>query len=59
MTQRERVVAIGLLTARELDMLGSGFRRAFPIDDDNCFDELLRAIDEAERERTGQRDEPH
>lgn len=45
------VVAIGLLTARDLDLLGAGFRRAYPIEDAPCFEELLRAIDEAEGKR--------
>lgn len=47
----EPVVAIGLLTARDLDLLGAGFRRAWPIDDDPAFEDLLRAIDRAERQR--------
>lgn len=46
------VVAIGLLTARDLDLLGAGFRRAYPIEDTPCFEELLRAIDEAEGKRS-------
>jgi hypothetical protein len=45
-----RIVAIGLLTENELQLLGQGFDRAFPIDDDNIFEDLLRAIDEAERQ---------
>ena len=44
----ERIVAIGLLTQHDLDLLGSGFRRAFKVDADPCFDDLLAAIDEAE-----------
>jgi hypothetical protein len=42
-------VAIGLLTQRDLDMLGSGFRRAIPLNGAGDFDDLLAAIDEAER----------
>jgi hypothetical protein len=45
----EPIVAIGLLTQQDLDMLGGGFRRAFMIDDTPCFEELLSAIDAAER----------
>ena len=45
----ERIVAIGLLTQHDLDLLGNGFRRAFKVDADPCFDELLAAIDEAEQ----------
>ena len=43
----ERIVAVGLLTARDLEVLGSGFRRMFPVERDTSFDDLLHAIDEA------------
>ncbi|MCF8709236.1 hypothetical protein [Rhizorhapis sp. SPR117] len=49
MTHRDRIVAIGLLTERDLELLGTGFDRAFPVDETPCFGELLRAIDEADR----------
>jgi len=49
-TQSPRIVAIGLLTQHELDLLGRGFDRAFPIDNELVFEDLLRAIDEAEQE---------
>ncbi len=43
------IVAVGLLTQGDLNLLGSGFRRAFHIDDDSAaFDELLAAIDAAD-----------
>jgi hypothetical protein len=42
------IVAVGLLTQHELELLGKGFDRAFPIDSENVFEELLRAIDEAD-----------
>ena len=45
----ERVVAIGLLTQGDLDILGSGFRRAIPLNAACDFDYLLEMIDEAER----------
>lgn len=45
----ERFVAAGLLTPRDLDVLGSGFRRAFPLNDMINFTFLLTQIDEAER----------
>lgn len=48
MEEAERIVAIGLLTEHDLGLLGTGFRRAFRIDDTPCFDELLAAIDAAE-----------
>lgn len=50
MSKPGQIVAIGLLTQHELELLGRGFDRAFPIDDDNVFDDLLRAIDEADRQ---------
>jgi len=48
MPNSPRIVAIGLLTEHEVRLLGRGFDRAFPIDDDNVFEDLLRAIDQAE-----------
>ena len=45
----ERIVAIGLLTQRELNLLGPTFERAWPVEDVPAFGELLRAIDEADR----------
>ena len=45
----ERIVAIGLLTRRELNLLGPTFERAWQVEDVPAFGELLRAIDEAER----------
>lgn len=45
---QEPIVAVGLLTQQDLDLLGSGFRRAFRLDDSPCFEDLLRAIDVAE-----------
>lgn len=49
MPESRRIIAIGLLTQQELEMLGQGFDRAFPIDDDLVFEDLLRAIDRADR----------
>lgn len=45
----ERIVAVGLLTRRELDMLGPTFDRIWPVEEAPHFNELLRAIDEADR----------
>jgi hypothetical protein len=44
-------VAVGLLTRRDLDVWGSGFRRAYPLEDPAGFSELLGRIDHADRER--------
>jgi hypothetical protein len=52
----ERIVAVGLLTQRELDALGPSFKRAWPVDEAPCFTGLLRAIDEADREMWRARD---
>ncbi|MET4896356.1 hypothetical protein RN629_04165 [Sphingomonadaceae bacterium jetA1] len=43
--QGERIVAVGLLTQRDLDVLGTGFRRSFPVQQDTPFEDLLRALD--------------
>ena len=45
----ERIVAVGLLTQHDLDLLGPTFQHAWPIDEAPCFNGLLRAIDEADR----------
>jgi len=45
----ERIVAVGLLTRRELNLLGPTFERAWPIEEAPSFSGLLRAIDEADR----------
>ena len=50
MPESRQIVAIGLLTQQDLEMLGQGFERAFPLDNRLVFEELLRAIDEAERQ---------
>ena len=47
---QERIVAVGLLTQREVEILGHGFTRLWPVDETPCFTELLRAIDDADRE---------
>jgi hypothetical protein len=44
----DRVVAVGLLTQRDLDVLGTGFKRVFPIGDDGDFGDLLRALERVE-----------
>lgn len=46
----ERIVAVGLLTGRDLSLLGPTFDRAWPVEEAPAFNELLRAIDEADRE---------
>ena len=45
----ERIVAVGLLTQRDLNLLGPTFERVWPVEDAPSFNELLRAIDEADK----------
>lgn len=55
---QDGIIAIGLLTRRDLNLLGPTFDRLWPIekfriddpDGTSTFDMLLRAIDEAEAE---------
>jgi hypothetical protein len=46
---QDRIVAIGLLTKRDLGLLGPTFDRAWPVEEAPHFNELLRAIDEADQ----------
>ena len=44
----ERIVAVGLLTRQDLNLLGPAFDRVWPVEEAPAFNELLRAIDEAD-----------
>jgi hypothetical protein len=46
----DHIVAVGLLTGRDLELLGPTFERLWPVDETPCFSGLLQAIDEADRE---------
>ena len=48
MGRAERIVAVGLLTEREVNLLGAQFDRLWPVEQAPEFDELVRAIDEAD-----------
>lgn len=48
--EKERIVAVGLLTQHDLNLLGHSFTRLWPVEDTPCFEGLIKAIDEAERE---------
>jgi hypothetical protein len=50
--RQDRIVAVGLLTQRDLDLLGPTFERLWPVEDAPNFSDLLRAIDEADRKFT-------
>jgi len=41
----ERIVAVGLLTAGDVALLGQGFRRLYPVPRDGDFGALLGALD--------------
>ena len=49
----EHVVAVGLLTSRDLEVLGPTFDRIWPVEEAPHFTELLRAIDDADRKLGG------
>jgi hypothetical protein len=46
----DRIIALALLTSRDLNNLSPCFTRVFPVDGTPCFGELLAAIDEADQE---------
>jgi hypothetical protein len=47
---RESIVAVGLLTERDVNRLGPMFKRLWPVEETPCFSGLLQAIDQADRE---------
>jgi hypothetical protein len=53
-----RFVSVGLLTQRDLDVLGSGFRRAFPLNHTQDFTAMLVAIDQVDRNRMAWKVDP-
>ena len=55
LVSHERIVAVGLLTRRDMNMLGPTFDRAWPVEEAPSFSELLRAIDEADRRLGGEK----
>jgi len=46
----DHIVAVGLLTQRDVNLLGPTFERLWPVEEAPDFEELLQAIDEAERD---------
>lgn len=47
---QDRIVAVGLLTQQDLNLLGPTFERAWPVEHaPSSFEGLLFAIDEADR----------
>ena len=51
---QERIIAIGLLTSRDLSLLGPTFSRVWPVEEAPDFHELLSAIDAADAELRNQ-----
>lgn len=51
----DRIVAVGLLTANDVRLLGPAFERLWPVEDAPHFRGLIDAIDEADRRLTQQR----
>ena len=49
MPDQDRIVAIGLLTQRDVFALGHDLSRVYPIDEMPCFGSPLGAIDDADR----------
>jgi hypothetical protein len=55
---QDRIIAVGLLTKHDMALLGPTFDRAWPVEEAPSFNELLKAIDEADRrlqEQAGKR----
>ena len=46
----DRIVAVGLLTQRDVNLLGPTFERLWPVEEAPGFSALLRAVDDADRE---------
>lgn len=42
---------MGLLTQRDVEVLGLGFQRLFPLEKDGMFDDLVRELDRLEPTR--------
>jgi hypothetical protein len=55
LVEPERIVAVGLLTRHDLNLLGPTFDRVWPVEKAPSFSELLRAIDEADQRLTAQK----
>jgi hypothetical protein len=44
--EQDRIVAVSLLTAEEVRVLGSSLKRVYSLPSDGRFDDLLRRLDE-------------
>ncbi|HEY7808650.1 MAG TPA: hypothetical protein VIC34_15760 [Croceibacterium sp.] len=52
----DRIVAVSLLTQSELDRYGGALKKVFAIEDTPRFAELLRLLDEADRQHWPEQD---
>ncbi len=55
MLTKDRIVAVGLLTQRDLDVLGTGFHRLFSVDTDDGLDgfyDLIARLDKIDATTT-------
>lgn len=51
MSEGEPIVAVALLSQRDIDRFGDNLMRCYRVDDASDFDELLRLIDQADSAR--------
>ena len=50
---QDRIVSVGLLTEGDLQRLGAGFKRHFPVVRDDMFADLIARLDSVEIEPLG------
>lgn len=48
---KDKIVAVGLLTQRDIEVLGIGLCRLFPLERDSAFEDLLKELDRLEPTR--------
>jgi hypothetical protein len=53
----DKIVSVGLLTQRDLDLLGSSFTRHFPVPRDDMFADLIQRLDQVEAVTMDRRDQ--
>lgn len=46
MGETDKIVAVGLLTAKEVQTWGHDLKHIYPVPEDTKFEDLLRAIDQ-------------
>ena len=53
----ERILAVGLLSQADMDRLGKQFSWVWPVTETPCFNSLLDAIEQADREFRREKDD--